>query len=255
MVSEETLIRETWSQYWHTHGDEVDTWDALSETVLRAVERELGVVKGRRVLEGGCGTGRISAQLAKRGARVTCLDIAPEALILAEKNFDGLAGAKFVPGSILSIPRGDKFDAVWNAGVIEHFNEADQQLAISEFIAVLADGGKVLILTPYARSLPYRMAKFLLEKRGKWPYGREIPITTMAPVMPPNSKLVREYTVSFLPFFLDCYKFVPILRPLCRGLTRAALRLLGGAGFAAVDRMLSRVFGGYLLVSVVAPAK
>lgn len=50
---------------------------------LETIERVLGDVSGKRVLDLGCGTGRIAIELAARGARVTGWDFAGDALAAA----------------------------------------------------------------------------------------------------------------------------------------------------------------------------
>lgn len=244
-MTEEQEIRNVWSGYWKSV-DRVAPWDSLSELILRTVEAESGGLAGRTVLEAGCGTGRISHRLALAGARVTCLDITEEALELARTTF-GEVPARFVQGSILDLPRDDGYDLVWNAGVIEHFCPADQRRALSEFLAV---GKRAVVLTPYAHSLLYRFGKLVLERLGRWPYGREIPVLTLSPCLPEGARLVREYTVCFLPLLLDAHKFLPVLRPALELLQRGLLRGLGVAGLVRLDRALSRWLGGYLLVSV-----
>lgn len=250
--NEERAIGDNWSKYWRDRGHRIDDWDTLSEVVCVTVAREGQVLKGRSCLEAGCGTGRISARLHDRGARVSCLDIAPEALQMAKRQLPSLPEQRFICGSILTMPRDERFDIIWNAGVLEHFNQADQSRAIGECIDVLSPGGKVIILTPYARCFLYRIAKAILEGIGRWPFGREIPVATLGNAVPANGKLVREYTVAFLPVILDSYKWIAPIKPLCLCVAWLSKRLLGETGLAVFDRALSRVFGGYLLVSVVA---
>ncbi len=252
MPSDREAVARTWSDYWASQTGRVDEWDALSEVIFQTLKREAGTLEGKSIMEAGCGTGRISAQLAREGASVTCLDIVPAALEVARAHFDapGLRSARFIEGSVLSLPRDESYDIVWNAGLLEHFGEDDQRLALAECVALLKPGGRVIALTPYARSIAYRVAKCLLERIGKWPYGRETPVRSLRPVVPAGARLLREYTVSFLPFLLDCHKFIRCLRAPCRIGRTALTRILGRRGCAALDRLFSRVFGGYLLVSV-----
>lgn len=254
-MSEEETIRQTWAKHWSNLGatqrERVDEWDSLSEIVLQAMLKEIGDPVGKTLIEGGCGTGRISAELARRGAHVTCLDITAEALDLARLNLKDYPTAEFVQGSILSMPRGKLYDIVWNSGVMEHFTVADQQKIVEEFLAVLKPGGKIVMLIPYSFCVPYRLAKFALEVTKKWPYGREIPYRTFAGYMPKQGYLYPEYTVSFLPFFMDFFKFCPPLKRPCQALTRWVMRTWGGERFARIDRVFSRLLGGYLIVSVV----
>jgi SAM-dependent methyltransferase len=202
-------------------------------------------------MEAGCGRGRISARLCQEGASVTCLDIAPEALDMARTHFPPTVAADFVQGSILSMPRNRRYDIVWNAGVLEHFVADDQRQSVGEFLDLLEPGGKVILLTPYSRSLFYRVAKFVLEKTGRWPFGRETPLTTLKHVIPEHGVLQREYTAAFLPLVFDSHKWFRPLRPICRVLRDAMFLLLRERGIACLDRILSVLLGGYLLVSVV----
>jgi SAM-dependent methyltransferase len=251
MRSAEQTIADTWSAYWKNKAGDIEDWDVLSHTILTTLHREIAAFEGIAVMEAGCGTGRISARMCQAGASVACLDIAPEALELARGRFPPGAAASFVLGSILSVPRGQSYDAVWNAGVLEHFSLEDQRLAIGEFIDVLRPGGKLVLLTPYAGSVLYRAAKAFLEQTGRWPYGQETPVFTLKRAVPNTGLLKREYTVAFTSLLLDSYRWFRPLRPLCGLLKNAALSVCGEHGFSRLDRILSWLFGGYLLVSIV----
>ncbi|MCA9793593.1 MAG: methyltransferase domain-containing protein [Candidatus Eremiobacteraeota bacterium] len=247
----EDNIRQVWAGYWGAR-PEAKPWDSLSELILQTLLRESRGARGCSILEAGCGTGRISHRLAEAGAEVTCLDITQEALDLARLEF-GDTPAHFVLGSILSMPRGQHYDLLWNAGVLEHFTVDDQRKALSEFLAVLSQGGQVIILTPYANSPVYRFGKFILEKLGAWPYGVEVPKKTLQDCLPPEARLAREYTMAFLSILFDAYKFLPPLRPLLRGLWLVSSRLLGSRRLVNLDLWLSRWLGGYLLVTILEP--
>lgn len=242
-------IKEVWESYWSGY-DRDDSWDSISDTVLGAIQGEWQDLEGSTVLEAGCGTGRISHRLALAGAEVICLDITQEALDLARKAF-GETPARFVQGSMLDMPREYACDLVWNSGVIEHFKPDDQRRSLAEFLAVLNPGGRVVILIPYANSALYRLGKAVLELLGRWPYGVEVPRRTLADVVPEEGVLKQEYTIGFLSILFDAYKFLgPLKRPL-RALWRWSVRLLGRERFLQLDRFLSKIFGGYLLVSVI----
>lgn len=59
---------------------------AISDyTELPAVMSLVGNVKGKRVLDAGCGPGRHSKRLVDKGARVTGIDISPEMVSIAGK--------------------------------------------------------------------------------------------------------------------------------------------------------------------------
>jgi 2-polyprenyl-3-methyl-5-hydroxy-6-metoxy-1,4-benzoquinol methylase len=249
--SDEQTIAQTWSNYWQQQGGNIAEWDILSQTILTTLRREVQAFSGKAIMEAGCGTGRISAHVCREGAFVTCLDIAPEALDLARVQFPREAACSFVLGSILSMPRDRRYDALWNAGVMEHFSQCDQRKAIGEFLEVLQPAGKLVLFTPYAGSPLYLAAKFILERTGRWPYGRETPVFTLKYAIPDRGTLKREYMVAFLSLVLDSHRWVRILRPLCNLLTKLLFSALGEQGFARLDRVLSWLLGGYLLVTVV----
>lgn len=245
---DEDAIRHVWSNYW-SNTDEVAPWDTLSEFILRTLEREARGFEHRAILEAGCGTGRISHRVALAGAEVTCLDITTEALDLARQTFGSTPG-RFQQGSILALPRDSSYHLVWNAGVLEHFTPEDQRTALAEFLAVLRPEGRAVLFTPYARSPLYRLGKAVLEGLGRWPYGVEIPKTSLSDCLPPGRRLAKEYSMAFLPLLLDAHKFLrPLQRPL-RWLWVAMLERWGIERLVRWDRKLSDWFGGYLLVSV-----
>lgn len=249
---DEQAIHQVWSAYWSSM-ETVAPWDSLSEMILRTLEQETNGFAQSAVMEAGCGTGRISYQIARAGAKVTCLDITSEALDLARATFGDLP-ASFVQASILDIPKDQRFDLVWNAGVLEHFTLEDQRKSIAEFLSVLDEGGRVVILTPYSRSPLYRLAKWILELAGRWPYGVEVPKASLSDCLPAEGVLEREYTMASLPLLFDAHKFLTPLRGPSRWLWRALLERFGSEHLARWDRQLSRWFGGYLLVSVIRPA-
>ena len=87
----------------------------------------LANMKGKRVLELGCGMGTDAVKFAEAGAEVVCVDLTPAAIELCKKNFEvrGLK-AEFYCGNIEELhaflPASDKksFDIVYSFGVIHH---------------------------------------------------------------------------------------------------------------------------------------
>jgi SAM-dependent methyltransferase len=98
-----------------------------------------------RVLDVGCGEGRFAALLARTGARVVGVDVAPEPLRRARNAHPRLQLE--LMGGEASLPFEDcSFDAVWAGEVIEHV--ADTQGWLSELRRVLRSGGALLLSTP-----------------------------------------------------------------------------------------------------------
>lgn len=123
----------------------------------------LGEVRGLRVLDHGCGHGMASVLLARRGARVTGLDLSlgylAEARARAAAN--GVAVA-FVQGDGERLPFADaSFERVWGSAVLHHL---DVDLAGRELYRVLAPHGHAVFCEPWGenpllnwvrRSVPY----------------------------------------------------------------------------------------------------
>jgi ubiquinone/menaquinone biosynthesis C-methylase UbiE len=104
-------------------------------------------VKGKAVLDSGCGTGIFSIIFAKNGAgQVTGIDISPGSLGTADslKNKFGLVNARFEQQDMLHLPYPDaSFDIVWAWGTVHH--TTDPLAAIDGLIRVLKPGGSILL--------------------------------------------------------------------------------------------------------------
>lgn len=123
----------------------------------------LGVSPGEAVLDMGCGAGRHSYEMYRRGARVTAFDLDQEELggvatMLAAMELEGEApegaSARTVQGTALAMPFADgEFDRVVASEVLEHIPEVDA--AVGELVRVLRPGGTMAVTVP--RWLPERI--------------------------------------------------------------------------------------------------
>ena len=98
-------------------------------------------MKGKAVLEVGCGAGTDLVRFARGGATVTGIDLATSAIELARTNFaqQGLAGEFHVAsGEAMPFPD-DSFDLVYAHGVVQY--TADPQRLVNECRRVLKPGG------------------------------------------------------------------------------------------------------------------
>jgi len=112
-----------------------------------AVLRRLHLQPGQVVLEAGCGTGRITAALARR-SRVVALDFSLESL---RRNRHKLAAAGIeallVQADLNHVPlRPQSVDAVVSCQVLEHLpGEEARTRAVAELARVLRPGGRLAI--------------------------------------------------------------------------------------------------------------
>lgn len=135
------------------------------------------------LLEAGCGSGELSAQLALSGRKVLLLDFSRPVLERARTLFEqsGLTASDFIQADLtkpLSLPDGS-VDWVWSSGVLEHWTDAEIRPVLREMARVARRG--VISLVPSARCVFYRLGKALAEDRGMWPYGREMPRVSLQP--------------------------------------------------------------------------
>jgi ubiquinone/menaquinone biosynthesis C-methylase UbiE len=175
--------------------------DIIYRTVGGILRREIPEPGGKRILEMGSGTGLVSLSLAKRGAEVFMLDLSPEAVRFSQAVFER-AGTeqRAVRASIVDLPFKDNtFDVTWNAGVIEHFERADQVQILSEMLRVTRPEGKAVVIVPSSEAGVYCRAKGYADRQGIWQPGYEVPMATvrdLATSIP--ARVTHEYRTGFL---------------------------------------------------------
>jgi 2-polyprenyl-3-methyl-5-hydroxy-6-metoxy-1,4-benzoquinol methylase len=108
-------------------------------------------VRGKRVLEIGCGRGVFARYLAERGAEVVAADFSPAAVEHARRRLEGLHATALVADiQDVPFPDGD-FDVVVSQETLEHV--PDPMLGLAELVRVTRPGGKLIVTTPNYLSL------------------------------------------------------------------------------------------------------
>ncbi len=78
-------------------------------------------LRGKRVLDAGCGGGRFAALLAREGVRVVGLDLDLVGLEQSRDHLGRSAGASFVQGDLFQPPfQAASFDFIYSLGVLHH---------------------------------------------------------------------------------------------------------------------------------------
>jgi SAM-dependent methyltransferase len=132
--------------------------------IMERIEREASLLRGKHLLEIGCGMGFDSVEFLRRGVRVTAIDLTPTAVTLARRHFEllGLEPEDVRVDSALDLSFPDEsFDAVWSNGVLHA--TGDTRRAVAEVRRVLAPGGRAIISHFYRR--PSWM--YLLHRLGR----------------------------------------------------------------------------------------
>lgn len=164
-----------WNRFWDRKNDLGKVYPsspAVLETLLSQFQ-----VEGLHILEVGAGTGRDSAELARRGAHVQVLDFADSSLkIVSEiKEREQLHNLKLVRGDAFQAPFPDgTFDLVFHQGLAEHFKNPLPLL--QENYRILKKGGHCLCDVPQTVH-PYTLIKHILIALDKWFAGWETQFT------------------------------------------------------------------------------
>ena len=100
-------------------------------------------LKGQRILEAGCGTGRFTELVTETGAEVLSFDLST-AVEAAGRNTHGRANATVFQASIYELPlRESMFDKIFCLGVLQHC--PDVEGAFQSMIPFLRPGGEIVI--------------------------------------------------------------------------------------------------------------
>jgi len=115
-----------------------------------ALDRWLRVAPDTEVLDIGCGVGRWSRRLARRGARVTGVDLSPTMLTEASRRAreEGIGErCRFLQADVAEINLGQRFPLILAVTVFQHVMEPGSfHEAVSRLAVHLAPEGKVVLL-------------------------------------------------------------------------------------------------------------
>jgi len=175
-----------------------------------------GEVRGKTVLDAGCGTGIFSAIFARNGAgQVTGIDISPGSLETARRLKDkfGLSNARFERRDMLRLPYPDAaFDIVWAWGTVHH--TTNPLGAVTELLRVLKPGGSIL-LAIYKKTkvtwLHEAIRKTLIRTpRGSWNALAKVMAVFGAPIVALFKKREKSRKGERLSELILDWYFVPI---------------------------------------------
>lgn len=149
-------IEEGYARYASSYDEREKYWDSFEKNHLTPYIEQS---KGKKVLDAGAGTGRISLKLFDADAQVTALDISPEMLaILKSKN----ASIETAEGDIEHMPfEDDTFDMIFSSLTLIHLKKIDQFM--DECYRVLKDDGLFILVNVH-----YRKPMILQDEEGKY---------------------------------------------------------------------------------------
>lgn len=180
------------------HAIERSKWDEIAELEMQRITQELpwadladyarvspglvgvaafvGDLRGRQVLEYGCGMGRLTAILARCGADVSAFDLSPRSVEVTRARLaaHGLSGAvQEAAGEELPYPDG-RFDVVIGESVLHHL---DATLGAPELHRIVKPGGRAAFGEPMGMNPLLRFAREHIPYRHKAPRGADVPLS------------------------------------------------------------------------------
>ena len=171
-----------------------DTFIALAnrDSVMYGVADFLGDITGKRVLEVGCGSGKLTAMIAKNGTHAYAFDLSPVSANVAQKRAELNDVADRV---IISVAAGEdlpyaneSFDIVFGRAILHHL---DVNLAGSEIYRVLKPGGKAVFIEPMGMNPVLNFVRDHVPYPNKNPVGEDQPL---------NYKQIRQWGMPYERF-------------------------------------------------------
>ena len=165
-------------------------------------------LNGARVLDAGCGTGLMTADLAARGADVVAVDISPQLIGIAQARLsdDHKKRVRFASGDMLSPDHG-RFDYVMAMDSLIYYTSPD----IAKALDTLGQRTAEAVVFTVAPRTPFLMTFFTL--------GKAFPRADRSPVMIPqafttlnkdtNGRLTKIKRVTSGFYISECLEFRP----------------------------------------------
>ena len=139
-----------------------------------ALQPWLDVRPGTRVLDVGCGVGRWSRILARRGAQVTGIDLSPTMIAQARRRA-AQAGlnerCRFMTQDLAALEAGERFDLILGVTVLQHILEPDAlRAAVLRMTDHLAAGGRMVLLEAAPTRLAHHCDSTIFKARRRSEY-------------------------------------------------------------------------------------
>lgn len=133
--------------------------DEMRATLLSWLPEDL---RGKRILDAGCGTGALAVEAAKRGADVIAIDIAPNLIELARERLPSTLGEGRIDFRVgdMHDPALGEFDHVVAMDSLIHYHEAD----VAQVLAGLSERTRHSILFTFA---PWTLPLATMHRVGK----------------------------------------------------------------------------------------
>ena len=159
----------------------------------------LGDVRGKTILEYGCGDGLNTVVLANRGAKIVALDISAELLDVAHKRLeanDCCKDVELLVGSAHGLPLSDEsVDVIFGMAILHHL---ELDLASREVWRVLKKGGRAIFEEPTRNSkLVAKIRKLFPQRAEVSPFERPLTSEEMKHFAEPCCYQAKTFQLFF----------------------------------------------------------
>jgi SAM-dependent methyltransferase len=180
-----SIERQKWDDHAHRSAatvkpirpDDTFQWAAHRDPLLAGAAAFLGDLRGRRVVEYGCGLGRFSVLLARAGASVSAFDISERSVEVARDRATSLGVADRIDFRVAAgedLPYEDaSFDLAFGKAVLHHL---DPSRGAAELARVLRPAGRAAFSEPLGTNPVVVFARGHLAYPGKHERGADIPL-------------------------------------------------------------------------------
>jgi SAM-dependent methyltransferase len=142
--------------------------DSLPRRLLASASDFLGELRGRRVVEVGCGLGELTLELAREGAHVTAIDLSPRSIGYLRRRATCAGVADAIETHVAAAERLPLFDESFDLALGHRVARCVKpELAAPEIQRVLRPGGRALLSEPLGTAHPWPPA----EELERWTAG------------------------------------------------------------------------------------
>ena len=132
-----------WNHFAKSQLDSANGTTRSRDTFLEKTGFALEELRGKRILDAGCGMGRFAEIVAAAGAEVHAVDLSA-AVDAAHDNLDGRGNITFYQADILNLPFAEgTFDYIYSIGVLHH--TPNTRRAFQRLAPLLRPGGRIAI--------------------------------------------------------------------------------------------------------------
>ena len=194
-MSETEKFNQMGKEWWAPKG-RMSALHMINPIRFEYFSKRIGALKGKKVLDIGCGGGLMAEEFAKKGAIVTGVDLSPVAIDAATKHAgENSLDIEYLNMSVSDLKKSN-FDIVICAEMLEHVDDLEKMIAESS--AKVACGGLYLFETINKTAAAWFFAVFMAENvlnfvgKGTHSYEKFIRPSRLTAILKENGISVKE---------------------------------------------------------------